>query len=190
MFRSAAAKLSSSNVTRLGHVRRAATFSSVALQAPAATHRASSTVLVVATAASVAITTNVAHNHCQVPCGIFDDPSIVKKVKQDCETIRKAMAQSNKLWNDTTRGIQSVNQVVRWIKTKEEHCDSIIQTMSDYCLCQRVKRDNFKTEEEYLQALKIHHTVMQAAMKAKQTMESKACDELERAVEELSKMYT
>merc|ERR1719445_1693052 len=33
--------------------------------------------------------------HCQVPCGIFDDPMIVAEIKQACATIRKAMVEIN-----------------------------------------------------------------------------------------------
>jgi hypothetical protein len=57
-------------------------------------------------------------------------------------------------------------------------------------LCQRIKRPEFETEEDYLQALKIHHNVMQAAMKAKQSMNEAACDALEHAVDDFAKMYT
>jgi hypothetical protein len=35
--------------------------------------------------------------HCQVPCGIFDDPMRVKIIKEDAATIRKAMVQINEL---------------------------------------------------------------------------------------------
>merc|ERR1712060_394516 len=35
--------------------------------------------------------------HCQVPCGIFDDPALVEEIKQACATIRKAMVQVNEL---------------------------------------------------------------------------------------------
>lgn len=185
MFRGATAKYLFGKVSRKGY--RSA-FSTVATKTTEA-QRTSSAFAMVAGFASVAMATNVTFNHCQVPCGIFDDPAVVNKVKQDCQTIRKAMVESDKLWKDS-KELQSINQVARWIKTKEEHCDYIIQAMSDYCLCQRVKRANFKSEEEYLQALKMHHTVMQAAMKAKQTMDPKACDDLEHAVEDLSKMYT
>lgn len=80
--------------------------------------------------------------------------------------------------------------MVRWIITKEEHCDKIINLVSNYCLCQRVKRASFKTEDEYLQILKVHHTTLQAAMKAKQSMDENDCIALEHAVEDLSKIYT
>merc|ERR1711939_240261 len=35
--------------------------------------------------------------HCQVPCGIFDDPRMVAEIREDCATIRKAMVQINEL---------------------------------------------------------------------------------------------
>ena len=58
--------------------------------------------------------------HCQVPCGIFDDPAMVADLKQHAATIRKAMAQSGDL--HSAGDLQSLNQIVRWITTKEDHC--------------------------------------------------------------------
>lgn len=130
-------------------------------------------------------------NHCQVPCGIFDDPAMINDLRQYCLTIRKAIVQSNALhgqYVDTTP--LNANQFIRWVMTKEDHANKIIAIISDYCLCQRVKRSNFASEGEYLQALKLHHDVMQAAMKAKQSMDIVSCEVLELAVEDLSKMYT
>jgi small subunit ribosomal protein S27Ae len=144
-------------------------------------------------AASVALTSSepkVTYNHCQVPCGIFDDPAIVSELRQACTTIRKAMRSSRALHETMGSDLLSLNQTIRWINTKEEHCCKIISLVSEYCLCQRVKRGNFKSESDYLQALKIHHVVMQAAMKAKQSMDESDCVALEHAVEDLSKMYT
>merc|ERR1712137_807760 len=57
--------------------------------------------------------------HCQVPCGIFDDPAMVAELKQHAATIRKAMVQSADLHADS--GLQNMNQIVRWINTKEDH---------------------------------------------------------------------
>ena len=75
--------------------------------------------------------------HCQVPCGIFDDPKTVAEVQEAAATVRKAIAQINEL--HTKGDAQSFNQMVRWVNTKEEHCKNIITTISEYCLCQRVK---------------------------------------------------
>lgn len=62
--------------------------------------------------------------------------------------------------------------------------------MSDYSLCQRVKTEGvFASEGDYMDALKAHHAVMQAAMKAKQTVDVKHCDTLEHLVNDCCKMY-
>ena len=126
--------------------------------------------------------------HCQVPCGIFDDPAMVKELQQHAATIRKAMVQSKDL--HAAGDLLSLNQIVRWINTKEDHCSKIISTVSEYCLCQRVKKEIFASEADYVDALKAHHSVMQAAMKAKQTMDASACDALDHALEDMAKMYT
>nr|ABV72530.1 ubiquitin [Heterocapsa triquetra] len=75
--------------------------------------------------------------HCQVPCGIFDDPKLVADVKEAIATIKKAMVQINEL--SAKLDAQNINQMTRWVNTKEEHAGKIISLMSEYCLCQRVK---------------------------------------------------
>eukprot|EP00934_Nitzschia_sp_Nitz4_P002236 Nitzschia sp. Nitz4//scaffold79_size90958//41394//41924//NITZ4_005024-RA/size90958-exonerate_protein2genome-gene-0.19-mRNA-1//-1//CDS//3329558246//2236//frame0 len=125
--------------------------------------------------------------HCQVPCGIFDDPAIVAELKQHAVTIRKAMVQSKDL--HAAGDLQGLNQAVRWINTKEEHCSKIISRVSEYCLCQRVKKEIFASDADYIDALKAHHAVMQCAMKAKQTMDTAACDALDHALGDMVKMY-
>ena len=127
--------------------------------------------------------------HCQVPCGIFDDPMMVAEVKQQVATVKKAMEQITEL-SAQAPSATSINQMTRWVMTKEEHCSKIITTMSEYCLCQRVKPEVFKTPEDYVDALKAHHAVMQAAMKAKQNTDAATfAHALEHAVEDVSKMY-
>jgi len=131
--------------------------------------------------------------HCQVPCGIFDDPKLVAEIKQACTTIRKAMVQIKEL---TAAGLtaQNLNQITRWVNTKEDHCSKIIDEIANYCLCQRVKpasapKSPFKTDQDYVDALKAHHAVMQCAMKAKQSVDVARSDELDHAVDDFSKMY-
>ena len=134
-------------------------------------------------------TTTKTFLHCQVPCGIFNDQKLVMEVMEIATTIRKAMVECQTLWVEP-RGMEGTNQAVRWIMTKEQHCDKLIHLMGDYCLCQRVKPASFVSEQDYLQALKLHHNVMVAAMKAKQTMDLSACDALDHALEDLAKLYT
>jgi ubiquitin-small subunit ribosomal protein S27Ae len=128
--------------------------------------------------------------HCQVPCGIFDDPAIVAQIKQDAETIRKAMVQCKDLHANITSDLTVMNQMIRWVTTKEDHAKKIITAVSEYCLCQRVKKEVFSSDGDYVDALKAHHAVLQAAMKAKQTMDVAACDALDHAISDFAKMYT
>jgi ubiquitin len=129
--------------------------------------------------------------HCQVPCGIFDDPAMVAELKEAASTIRKAIVQATELHAAAVSSdLLSMNQIVRWINVKEEHADKIIHKVGSYCLCQRVKKEIFKTPEDYVEALKSHHAVMQAAMKTKQVMDVAACDALDHALADMANMYT
>jgi len=131
--------------------------------------------------------------HCQVPCGIFDDPKLVAELKEACATITKANAQVNEIFANQMTA-QSFNQSTRWINTKEEHCGKIITLVAEYCLCQRVKPIGvtgcpFASESDYMDAIKAHHVLMQAAMKAKQLTDPSAASALEDAINDVSKMY-
>merc|ERR1711908_267668 len=130
--------------------------------------------------------------HCQVPCGIFDDPKLVADVKEAIATIKKAQAQINELGASLTA--QNINQMTRWVNTKEEHCGKIITLISEYCLCQRVKpvgapKSPFEKEEDYIAALTAHHAVMMAAVACKQNVAPAIADKLEAAIAECGKMY-
>merc|ERR1719240_847818 len=86
----------------------------------------------------------------------------------------------------------NMNQTIRWINVKEEHCGKIITLISEYCLCQRVKplsdpKTPFKAEDEFIEALKAHHAVMTAAMKCKQNVDTAIVDALDAAIADVSK---
>ena len=125
-----------------------------------------------------------------MPCGIFDDPAIVAEVRQAAATIRKAMVQINELSAATDNIAQNFNQMTRWVNTKEEHAAKIITLIAEYCLCQRVKPVGvFASESDYVDALKAHHACMQAAMKAKQSVDPATADALDHAIGDFAKMY-
>merc|ERR1712232_1098412 len=130
--------------------------------------------------------------HCQVPCGIFDDPKLAAELKELVATITKAIVQINEL--SATMNAQNFNQMTRWVNTKEEHCGKIITLISEYCLCQRVKpvgapKSPFTKEEDYIAALQAHHAVMMAAVKCKQSVDVAASEALETSIAECGKMY-
>ncbi|CAK0871772.1 unnamed protein product [Prorocentrum cordatum] len=124
--------------------------------------------------------------HCQVPCGIFHDDGRIAAILEDAMTIRKAVAQSQELFK--ANDLQSLHQTVRWISTKEEHATKIMTTISEYFLAQKVKKDQLG-HHEYLEVLALHHAVMVAAMKAKQSADMSAVDALDKAIAALKPVY-
>ena len=76
-------------------------------------------------------------------------------------------------------------QVPCWVANKEKHAQNIIATISDYFLTQRVKA----SQKDYSDRLVKHHTVIVAAMKAKQNSDAKYAGELKKAVEALLAYY-
>merc|ERR1712154_130033 len=100
----------------------------------------------------------------------------------DAATIRKAVVQSAELHKSGT--LQDMHQLQRWIATKEDHASNVMTTIADYFLAQKVKKD-LLTLEEYKEVLVLHHAVMVAAMKAKQSSETGPVDALDAAIEAL-----
>jgi ubiquitin-small subunit ribosomal protein S27Ae len=133
--------------------------------------------------------------HCQVPCGIFDDPKLVADMREAAATIRKAVQQISLLALEVSSSPLAFNQMTRWVMTKEDHAQKIIDLVSNYCLCQRVKPPGvpgspFESSKEYVEALRAHHSVMIAAMKVKQEVSDEQCDNLDHALGDFEKMYT
>ena len=133
--------------------------------------------------AAALISTGVAHSHCQLPCGIYDDHARVHSMLEDADTIQKTVI----LINDNTgkNDAQSSNQLVRSISNKESHAQSIIETISDYFLTQRVK----PSQNDYTERLKKHHAVIVASMKAKQNSDLQYVDDLKATIIELEQYY-
>lgn len=105
--------------------------------------------------------------HCQVPCGIFHDELRVQLMEEQVETIEKAMLQVEGLSKATP---VNHNQIVRWVTTKDDHAQQLMDIVADYFLAQRVKAPA-TTEGEawdaYVEQLTLLHGIQVAAMKAK-----------------------
>mmetsp|Transcript_10725 Transcript_10725/g.23621 ORF Transcript_10725/g.23621 Transcript_10725/m.23621 type:complete len:148 (-) Transcript_10725:109-552(-) len=125
--------------------------------------------------------------HCQVPCGIFTDELRVQAMMEDASTIRKSVVQAQELHK--AGALQDIHQMVRWIATKEEHAQKIMTTTADYFLAQKVKKADLD-QDEYLKRLALHHDVMVAAMKAKQSSELGPVDTLDAAIQALAPIYS
>ena len=121
---------------------------------------------------------------------IFQFYIIFLFIIKSTETIRKSIVQATELHATSGSDLHAQNQLTRWILTKEEHAQKIITLVANDCLCQRVKAEIFDTDEEYVQALKLHHAVMQCAVKTKQQVNTAACDALDHAIADMAEMYT
>ncbi len=130
-----------------------------------------------------------AQAHCQVPCGIYDDAARIARLREDAATIAKATKNINEMAGQ--HGARSVNQVTRWIHTKEDHASHIIEVVAQYFLTQRVKpvAAGADTYEAYLKKLGDHHAVMVAAMKTKQNVDDSLVDDLVHAIDGMARHY-
>ena len=129
------------------------------------------------------------YGHCQVPCGIYDDAVRIVQIEEDIATIRKAMGMIKGLSGKSDA--QSMNQMIRWVNTKDEHASRIQESVSSYFLAQRIKpkekgesgRQNYVNQTLLLQQLIV------AAMKCKQNVDQSKCDVASELVTKFSVSY-
>ena len=115
---------------------------------------------------------NKIHAHCQVPCGIYDDAVRIIQIREHVTTIEKAMKQIEQLASDKSSA-QNMNQLIRWINTKEEHATFIQSTMANYFLAQRIKpkKKDEAGRQQYVDQTLLLQQIIVAAMKSKQTVD-------------------
>lgn len=134
--------------------------------------------------AFVCTISSIAMAHCQVPCGIFSDQLRFQQMLEGEHTVSKAQLQLGELMADQPDA-QSVNQMVRWTTTKEDHATNIQRTIADYFMAQRIKPDN----PEYAKQITAAHAVMIAAMKCKQSADAETAKVLEKSIFDLYRAY-
>lgn len=134
--------------------------------------------------AAVCVFTTLALAHCQVPCGIYGDQLRFEQMLEDEKTISKAQLQMNELLEGEVNA-QAINQIGRWVSTKEEHCTNIQNTIAAYFMAQRIKANN----KDYVKQLTAAHKVMVAAMKCKQSADAETAKTLEKAIFDLYRAY-
>ena len=81
--------------------------------------------------------------HCQVPCGIYTDQLRFESMLEDTKTIAKSIGAINDFAANVGGGMSgnSLNQVSRWVSTKEDHATHIQEVMASYFFAQRIKAD-------------------------------------------------
>ena len=103
-----------------------------------------------------------AFGHCEIPCGIYDDEMRIEMISEHIGTIEKSM---NEIMHLQKEGLQSSNQLVRWIMNKEDHANEVQEIVSQYFMTQRIKPD----AKDYDKKLGLLHEMLIYSMKCKQT---------------------
>ncbi len=124
-----------------------------------------SAVLLMMTAAATLV-----HSHCQIPCGIYDDPVRIRLLAEHIVTIEKSMNQIQEL--SEAESTADKNQLVRWIMNKEQHADEFSEIVTYYFMAQRVSPVSSSDKEahaKYIRQITLLHEMLVTAMKCKQT---------------------
>jgi nickel superoxide dismutase len=127
--------------------------------------------------------------HCQIPCGIYDDPARFTALEEHVTTIEKSMKLINEL---SAEGTKNYNQIVRWVNNKEAHADEFTEIVTFYFLAQRIKPVDPSDKEavsKYLRELKMLHEMIVFAMKCKQTTDVENCAKLRALIKGFKASY-
>lgn len=126
--------------------------------------------------------------HCEVPCGIFDDSTRFVMIAEDVRTIEKAM---NEIATLSKASDVNRNQVIRWVITKEEHAQKIIDICSQYFLAQRVKavEPTDSSFAVYQTKITLLHQMITAAVKTKQTIDPANAAKITELTEKFKNAY-
>jgi nickel superoxide dismutase len=128
--------------------------------------------------------------HCQIPCGIYDDPARFTALVEHLTTIEKSMKQINEL--SSGEPADHVNQLVRWVGNKETHAKEFTEIVTYYFMAQRVKPAVPSDEAayaKYVSEVTLLHRMVVGAMKCKQTTDLEHVKALRELVAAFKKSY-
>jgi len=128
------------------------------------------------------------YSHCQIPCGIYDDPARLTAIAEDINTVEKAMKSIEEL---SAQPKPNMNQIVRWIDVKDQHAEDIDKIVSYYFMTQRIK-PVAKTDpgyEKYIKELTRLHEMLVYSMKCKQTTDLANVEKLRSLLTEFRTSY-
>ena len=129
--------------------------------------------------------------HCQVPCGIYDDARRIIEIEEHILTMDKAMDNILNIASKNEQTAQEMNQLVRWVNTKEEHAQKIQSTLMEYFLAQRIKPKKSSDDgySQYVDLTIACQNIIYTAMKTKQTVDLLHLEELKMLIDDLVKLY-
>lgn len=150
------------------------------------THKPS---LLLASLVIVAAAGSTALAHCQIPCGIYNDPVRFALLEEHVTTIEKSMNEIQRLSKEQE---PNWNQIVRWVNNKEVHAGELTEIVTFYFMAQRVKPADPKDKAayvKYVREITLLHQIVIAAMKAKQTTDLENCTKLRGLIAKFKASY-
>jgi thioredoxin-dependent peroxiredoxin len=139
---------------------------------------------------SAVVLCSLAYSHCQMPCGIYDDEARFRSIAENITTIEKGMKEIERL---SAEAKPNMNQIVRWVNTKDEHANELSETVTYYFMTQRVKppaQGDTTAYKQYVRELTLLHHMLVYAMKAKQTTDLANVQQLRSLLDEFHKIYS
>ncbi len=137
----------------------------------------------------VMVFASLVYSHCQIPCGIYNDPARFDMIAEHTTTIEKSMKQITSL---SKQDKSDMNQIVRWVQNKEEHADKLSNIVTHYFMAQRIKLvgdTKSKAYQEYIRKLTLLHEMLVYSMKAKQTTDLSNVEKLKTLLAEFRAAY-
>lgn len=126
--------------------------------------------------------------HCEIPCGIYDDPARIKLMNEHIDTIAKSIQEINHL---SEAEKPNYNQLVRWVTNKETHATELQDIVCQYFLTQRLKplAADDPGYAGYIAKLTVLHKIQVEAMKSKQSADPVTAKNLKALTAEFEKLY-
>jgi nickel superoxide dismutase len=137
---------------------------------------------------TVAFVAPLVYSHCQMPCGIYDDPARLAAIAENTTTVEKAIKSIEEL---SAQPKPNMNQIVRWVNTKDEHADDTEHIISYYFMAQRIKPVDKSDAgyEKYIKQLTLLHEMLVCSMKTKQTTDLANVEKLRSLLAEFRTAY-
>ncbi len=128
----------------------------------------------------------LSYAHCEIPCGIYDDPARIELMREHITTIERSMDQIHAISKHMKdAGVEQHNQMVRWVTNKEDHANKLQHIVSQYFMTQRISVD----DEKYAEKISVLHQILVGAMKSKQTVDTGHVKKLRDLVDRFETLY-
>ena len=132
---------------------------------------------------------SLSYAHCEIPCGIYDDPARIELMREHITTIERSMDQIRNISGQMkVSDVEHQNQLVRWITNKEDHANKLQHIVSQYFMTQRVSPDD-KNRKAYMEKITVLHQILVQAMKCKQTVDLDHVKNLRSLVDRFEALY-